>query len=72
MLPNTRLWTGAMEVEPEAIEQIRQVSMLPILAGPVAVMPDVHQGHGRDGGERRRHRAARSSRRRSGSTSAAG
>lgn len=46
MLPGARLWTGAMAVEPEAIEQIRQVSQLPILAGPVAVMPDVHLGRG--------------------------
>jgi tRNA-splicing ligase RtcB len=33
-------------MEPDAIEQIRQVSQLPILAGPVAVMPDVHLGKG--------------------------
>ena len=30
----------------EAIEQIRNVTQLPILAGPVAVMPDVHLGKG--------------------------
>jgi len=35
-----------MEVEDQAIEQIRQVSALPILAGPVVVMPDVHLGRG--------------------------
>ena len=35
-----------MEVEPDAIEQIRRVTQLPILAGPVAVMPDVHLGKG--------------------------
>lgn len=35
-----------MEVEPEAIEQIRSVTNLPILAGPVVVMPDVHLGKG--------------------------
>jgi tRNA-splicing ligase RtcB len=46
MLPGARLWTGSMEVEMEAIEQIRNVTMLPILAGPVAVMPDVHLGRG--------------------------
>ena len=45
-LPGARLWTGDMEVEDQAIEQIRQVSELPILAGPVAVMPDVHLGRG--------------------------
>ena len=46
MLPGTRLWTGDLEVEQDAIEQIRAVSKLPILAGPVAVMPDVHLGKG--------------------------
>jgi tRNA-splicing ligase RtcB len=46
MLPGVRLWTGDLEVEHEAIEQIRAVSRLPILAGPVAVMPDVHVGKG--------------------------
>jgi tRNA-splicing ligase RtcB (3'-phosphate/5'-hydroxy nucleic acid ligase) len=46
MLPGARLWTGGLEIEHDAIEQIRNVSMLPILAGPVAVMPDVHLGRG--------------------------
>src|SRR4029434_8322237 len=46
MLPGARLWTGDLEVEQEALEQIRAVSKLPILAGPVAVMPDVHLGKG--------------------------
>jgi tRNA-splicing ligase RtcB (3'-phosphate/5'-hydroxy nucleic acid ligase) len=46
MLPGARLWTGDMEVETGAIEQIRNVTQLPILAGPVVVMPDVHLGRG--------------------------
>jgi tRNA-splicing ligase RtcB len=46
MLPGARLWTGDMEVEQDAIEQIRNVTRLPILAGHVAVMPDVHLGKG--------------------------
>src|SRR5690348_12808630 len=46
LLPRARLWTGDLAVEPDALEQIRQVSELPILAGPVAVMPDVHLGKG--------------------------
>jgi len=46
MLPGARLWTGDMEVEMDAIEQIRNVTQLPILAGPVVVMPDVHLGRG--------------------------
>ena len=45
-IANARLWTGELPVEPEALEQIRQVAQLPILAGPVAVMPDVHLGKG--------------------------
>src|SRR5258708_9486248 len=46
MLPGARLWTGGLELEADAIEQIRNVTNLPILAGPVAVMPDVHLGKG--------------------------
>ena len=46
ILPGARLWTGNMEVEPQAVEQIRKVTQLPILAGHVAVMPDVHLGKG--------------------------
>jgi tRNA-splicing ligase RtcB (3'-phosphate/5'-hydroxy nucleic acid ligase) len=46
ILPGARLWTGDMEVEPDAIEQIRNVTRLPILAGAVVVMPDVHLGKG--------------------------
>ena len=45
-LPEARLWTGELEVDESSIEQIRNVSKLPILAGPVAVMPDVHFGIG--------------------------
>jgi len=46
MATNARFWTGDLAVEPEAMEQIANVSRLPILAGPVAVMPDVHLGKG--------------------------
>jgi len=46
LLPGTRLWTGDMNLEADAIEQIRNVTRLPILAGPVVVMPDVHLGRG--------------------------
>ena len=45
-LPGARLWTGDMEVEAGALEQVRRVTQLPILAGHVAVMPDVHLGKG--------------------------
>lgn len=36
MLPGARLWTGDMEVEADAIEQIRNVTLLriPVHAGP--------------------------------------
>lgn len=45
-IPGARLWTGDLEVDSASIEQIRNVTRLPILAGPVAVMPDVHYGIG--------------------------
>jgi len=45
-VPGARLWTRGLEVEPGALEQIRHVTQLPILAGPVVVMPDVHLGKG--------------------------
>jgi tRNA-splicing ligase RtcB len=41
-----RLWTGDMEVEQQALHQIRNISTLPILAGHIAIMPDVHYGMG--------------------------
>jgi tRNA-splicing ligase RtcB len=41
-----RFWTGDMEVEHEALNQIRNISNLPILGGHIAVMPDVHYGMG--------------------------
>ena len=34
------------DIEPEALQQLRNVSMLPILHGHVAAMPDVHAGIG--------------------------
>jgi tRNA-splicing ligase RtcB (3'-phosphate/5'-hydroxy nucleic acid ligase) len=41
-----QFWTGEMEVEQEALNQIRNISNLPILDGHIAVMPDVHFGMG--------------------------
>jgi len=38
------IWTK--DIEPEAIQQLANISMLSILAGPVAAMPDVHAGIG--------------------------
>ena len=40
------MWTGDMEVESAALDQIRNISQLPILAGHIAIMPDVHMGKG--------------------------
>lgn len=43
---NARFWTRGVPVEEAALAQIKNTSSLPILAGPVAVMPDVHFGIG--------------------------
>lgn len=45
-LKNVYSWTSGLEVEFDAINQIRNIAGLPILAGHVAVMPDVHLGKG--------------------------
>lgn len=41
-----RFWTGSMSVEDAAVKQLHNISQLPILAGHIAVMPDVHMGKG--------------------------
>ena len=43
---NVKMWVGDMEVEQSALVQIMNLSQLPILAGHIAVMPDVHMGKG--------------------------
>jgi len=43
---NVKMWVGDMVVEDAAIQQITNISMLPILAGHIAIMPDVHMGKG--------------------------
>jgi tRNA-splicing ligase RtcB len=43
---NVKMWVGDMEVEEAAIQQIMNISQLPILAGHMAIMPDVHMGKG--------------------------
>ena len=45
-LTNVRAWTNGVEVEHEAIAQIKNIAALPVVAGPVAIMPDVHLGKG--------------------------
>lgn len=43
---NVRFWTEGVPVESGALDQIRNIASLPIVAGHVAVMPDVHIGKG--------------------------
>jgi len=45
-IANVKMWTGNMGVEQPALEQIINISQLPILAGHIAIMPDVHMGKG--------------------------
>ena len=46
MSDNVRAWTAGVPVEDDAWAQVCNVAALPIVAGPVAVMPDVHLGKG--------------------------
>ncbi len=41
-----KLWTGALEIESGTYQQILRIADLPILAGHLAIMPDVHFGKG--------------------------
>jgi tRNA-splicing ligase RtcB len=43
---NVKAWTGEIPVERDAVNQIRNIASLPIIAGHVAIMPDVHLGKG--------------------------
>jgi tRNA-splicing ligase RtcB len=45
-LKNVHAWTEGIEVEFDAVNQVRNIAGLPILAGHVAIMPDVHVGKG--------------------------
>ena len=45
-LKNVRAWTEGVEVEFDAIQQIKNLASLPVVAGHVAIMPDVHLGKG--------------------------
>jgi tRNA-splicing ligase RtcB len=45
-IENVKDWTEGVPVEQQAIQQLRNIAKLPILAGHVAVMPDVHLGKG--------------------------
>lgn len=43
---NAKFWTEGVPVEHDALQQIRNIAGLPVAAGHVAVMPDVHVGKG--------------------------
>lgn len=45
-IENVKMWVGDMEVEQAALDQIYNISKLPVLAGHIAIMPDVHMGKG--------------------------
>src|ERR1700733_5917360 len=45
-MESVKMWTEGVPVETEALQQIRNIAALPILAGHVAIMPDVHVGKG--------------------------
>ena len=46
VVDNVRMWTQGVPVEDAARAQIANLASLPILGGPVAIMPDVHLGKG--------------------------
>jgi tRNA-splicing ligase RtcB len=46
IVDNVRMWTEGVPVEDAARAQIANLARLPILGGPVAIMPDVHLGKG--------------------------
>lgn len=45
-IDNVKSWTSGVEVDWDTVEQLRNIAELPILAGHIAVMPDVHLGKG--------------------------
>src|SRR5437764_14968629 len=45
-IKNVKAWTGEMPVEWDAVNQIRNIANLPVVAGHIAIMPDVHLGKG--------------------------
>lgn len=46
LMKNVLGWTDGVEIEPDALTQIRNISSLPVIAGHLAIMPDVHLGKG--------------------------
>lgn len=45
-IKNVKAWVEGVPVEEQAKNQVRNIAALPILAGHVAIMPDVHLGKG--------------------------
>lgn len=45
-MQDIKMWTQGLEVEPDAMAQLRSIASLPVVADHVAVMPDVHLGKG--------------------------
>jgi tRNA-splicing ligase RtcB (3'-phosphate/5'-hydroxy nucleic acid ligase) len=45
-IKNVKAWNGDIPVEWDAVNQIRNIAGLPVVAGHVAIMPDVHLGKG--------------------------
>jgi tRNA-splicing ligase RtcB len=41
-----KLWTEGVPVESDAMKQLHNIAALPVIAGHIAVMPDVHLGKG--------------------------
>src|SRR5215208_2089818 len=41
-----KAWTGGVPVEGEAVTQIQNITILTVVAGHIAIMPDVHLGKG--------------------------
>jgi tRNA-splicing ligase RtcB len=46
LMKNVQSWTDGLEIEHDALNQIRNIAGLPIIAGHIAIMPDVHLGKG--------------------------
>src|SRR5215217_2588839 len=45
-IPGIKAWTKGVQVEEEALQQLRNVAALPFVRPYVAAMPDVHWGMG--------------------------
>jgi len=45
-MKNVKMWADGVPVEHEALNQVRNIASLPVVAGHIALMPDVHLGKG--------------------------